>query len=879
MVRAQDARDITSHLPDRSSRYCLEPACSDACVHMKYLQSLLDTPLHAHHTLIKQEKPSVAIPTPPHSPPAHVSSTSRAANPSSWLMHGLMMVIMALSLAFSGLSHAAPANNDTEAAAPSYESLANLLEDPGQREALIEGLRQLGDKTSDKAVDVAGSEVTLDEESPSISRQLAEISQDLVADLSATLDRVLGTLEGLNSEDAEKVDWSHFGEEAISLGLVVISTIALFLVMRRLAHPLFGRVSQWSLDGQHRSPLLRTLIAVIVAALVDLAVIGLAFLGGYLLAIFAYGEQGVIGQRESMFLNAYLVIELFKALMRMLFSSGYQGLRLLPMRAEVARYWNRSLALLSGFIGYGILVVVPMINNNLAPALGSFVGLLIMAAALIWAVVVIMRNRILLRDRLLNQAVETHNSIIAVCLRILASTWHLIALAYFITLFVISQTTPETALPFMMAATLKTLLAIGGGALLSRVLTQLIGKRIMVSDNLRGQLPMLEKRLNSYIPTALRIMRAIILIVVIGMVLNAWGVVALGTWLATDTGAQLLSRVFHVLFIVGFSVLLWIGIASLIEHKLNPDTGKGKPSARVETLLALFRNAIAIAMIIFTVMIVLSEIGIDIGPLLAGAGVLGLAIGFGAQKMVQDIITGVFIQLENAINTGDVVSAGGVTGTAERLTIRSVGIRDLSGTFHIVPFSSVDTVSNYMRDFAYHVGEYGISYRENVDHAIVHLRAAFDELQAGSYGPEILEPVTVAGVSALADSAVNIRVMIKTSPGNQWAIGREYNKLVKQHFDAAGIEIPFPHMTMYFGQDKEGGAPPANVRTMNSPFVIDGSAAGQPKTPEQREALQALKKSAKEEEPLTRHAAKDGEVIDDDEKRIRQTTQPDADGD
>lgn len=821
----------------------------------------------------------MAIPTPPHSPPAPAASHRPNTWLSAWLMPALMMLMMVLSLGFSSLSHAASAETaSSEDTTSSYESLATLLEDPDQREALIEGLRQLDSQASEKAVEVAGEDVTLSEDSPSLSRQLAEVSQDLVADLSTTLDRVLGTLNGIGNEDASKIDWERFTSEAVSLGLVVISTIGLFLILRRLARPLFGRVSQWSLDGQHRSPLLRTMMAVIIAAIVDVAVIGLAFLGGYLLAIFAYGEQGVIGQRESMFLNAYLVIELFKALMRMLFSSGFKGLRLFPMRDEVARYWNRSLAMLAGFIGYGILVVVPMVNNNLAPAVGSFVGLLIMGVSLVWAIVVITRNRIILRDRLLNQAKETRNSLIAIALRILASTWHLFALAYFITLFVISQTTPETALPFMMGATLKTLCAIGGGYLLSQVLTQLIGKRIQVSDKLRGQLPLLEKRLNSYIPTTLRIMRAIIVVVVIGMVLNAWHIVALGEWLATDAGALLLSRIFHVLFILVFAIALWVGIASLIEHKLNPDTGKGKPSSRVETLLALFRNAIAIAMIVFTAMIVLSEIGIDIAPLLAGAGVLGLAIGFGAQKMVQDIITGVFIQLENAINTGDVVTAGGVTGTAERLTIRSVGIRDLSGTFHIVPFSSVDTVSNYMRDFAYHVGEYGISYRENVDHAIVHLRAAFDELQASSYGPEILEPVTIAGVSALADSSVNIRVMIKTSPGNQWAIGREYNKLVKQHFDAAGIEIPFPHMTMYFGQDKDGGAPPANVRTMQAPFVIDGSAAGQPKTSEQREAAAKVAKR-REENPLTRHASKDGEVVDAEEQRIRQTTQPDADGD
>jgi small conductance mechanosensitive channel len=199
--------------------------------------------------------------------------------------------------------------------------------------------------------------------------------------------------------------------------------------------------------------------------------------------------------------------------------------------------------------------------------------------------------------------------------------------------------------------------------------------------------------------------------------------------------------------------------------------------------------------------------------------VLGLAIGFGAQKLVQDIITGVFIQVENAMNTGDVVTAGGITGVAERLSIRSVGLRDLSGTYHIVPFSSVDTVSNFMRDFAFHVGEYGIAYGEDIDEAVTHLRAAFDELAADpEYADDILEPLEVSGVTALAESSVNIRVRIKTAPGLQWGIGRAYNRLVKRHFDAAGIEIPFPHTTVYFGESKDGRTPAANLRMVEDTF-------------------------------------------------------------
>ena len=301
------------------------------------------------------------------------------------------------------------------------------------------------------------------------------------------------------------------------------------------------------------------------------------------------------------------------------------------------------------------------------------------------------------------------------------------------------------------------------------------------------------------------------------MVLDAWGAFDLAGWYASERGANLVGNLISVAVILIVSLGVWLGLASLIEHKLNPETGHGEPSARAKTLLSLFRNALAIVMVTITGMIVLSEIGINIGPLIAGAGVLGLAIGFGAQKLVQDVITGVFIQVENAMNTGDVVTVGGITGTAERLSIRSVGIRDLSGTYHIVPFSSVDTVSNYMREYGNHLGEYGIGYNESIDDAIEQLQLAFEDLKASEeHGKQLLADLTVAGVTALADSSVNIRVVIKTTPGDQWAVGRAYNRLVKLRFDAAGIEIPFPHTTLYFGETKGGKTPPANVRILEA---------------------------------------------------------------
>ncbi len=323
--------------------------------------------------------------------------------------------------------------------------------------------------------------------------------------------------------------------------------------------------------------------------------------------------------------------------------------------------------------------------------------------------------------------------------------------------------------------------------------------------------------MNEFIPTSLKFVRLIIMLVVFAFVLDAWSLFDFSAWLSSDTGSRLLGTVLSVAIILLIAKLTWIAFASWVEHRLSP-TGRSIASARQQTLLKLLSNAVMIMLIVFTVMISLAELGLNIGPLIAGAGVVGLAIGFGAQTLVKDVITGIFIQLENAINTGDVVTADGITGTAENLTIRSLGLRDRFGTYHLIPFSSITTVSNYMRGYGYHVGDYGVAYREDTDDVTVHLRAAFDELMSDAeQSKDIMDELEVQGVSELADSAVNIRVRIKTLPGAQWSVGRAYNRLVKRHLDAAGIEIPFPHFTLYFGQNKDGSAPPAPLNLVSTP--------------------------------------------------------------
>lgn len=754
----------------------------------------------------------------------------------STALAGLLSLVMLL-LAAPAFAQETGAESD-----PAYGTLADLIEDDSSRNALIEELRALQaarasvDQEDPVPAEQIAAESPSDQqpEEVSFARRMAATTGNLAANMGdqfAALGAALGGLVGAGQARADQavageVDLQEVGAAAVNLAILVIATFVVFFVLRAIASPAFRAFSAWAQRGSEKFAMLRTIVAVAVAALVDVIVVGLAYVAGGFVSSLLVNEVNADATRLALFLNAFLVVELVKAALRMMFSSGYEGLRLMPVGAGQARYANRFLANLAGFIGYGMLVLVPILNFHMSPVLGTAVGTLVMLLALFYAVAVILKKRTVIRDRLLDKADATSGPG-RVALGVSARLWHLAALAYALMVFAVTVINPETALPYVAMATLETLIYVGAGLLVSVVLTQLIGKEIQLSDRVNEKLPRLQARVNTYVPTGLKVVRALILALVVVLSLDAWEVYDLAAWYATAAGAQTVGVVLHILIILAVAAAVWIGIASLLEHKLTPaEDADPATVARANTLMGLFHTTLAIAIIIMTLMIVLAEIGINIGPLIAGAGVLGLAIGFGAQKLVQDVITGVFIQLENAMNTGDFVTAGSNSGTVERVGIRSVALRDLAGTYHIVPFSSVDAVSNYTREYGNHVGEYGIGYRESIDDAIVQLEAAFEELKEGPHKDNILAPMTVAGVTALADSSVNIRVVIKAAPGMQWAVGRAYNRLVKIYFDKAGIEIPFPHTTLYFGEDRDGKAPPANVRMLGDERVVDTQPGG-----------------------------------------------------
>jgi small conductance mechanosensitive channel len=245
---------------------------------------------------------------------------------------------------------------------------------------------------------------------------------------------------------------------------------------------------------------------------------------------------------------------------------------------------------------------------------------------------------------------------------------------------------------------------------------------------------------------------------------------------------------------------------------MNTRADRPEDIRRIETLARVFRHASTVVISLVAGMLALSELGISIAPILGAAGVVGIAVGFGAQSLIKDFFNGIFILVENQIRQGDMVEICGKTGMVEEVTLRYIRLRDFEGSVHFVPNSLITTITNKSRGFAYAVIDVSIAYCENIEEVFGVMREVSVQLRASeAFSAKIVEDIDIAGVQDWADSAVVLRCRFKVIPLEQWAVRREFLHRLKEAFDARGIEIPYPHLTVYAGQDKHGNAPPLRV--------------------------------------------------------------------
>ncbi|MGG7445204.1 mechanosensitive channel protein [Kosakonia oryzendophytica] len=668
-----------------------------------------------------------------------------------------------------------------------YAALADVLENDDSRKELIDQLRKVATTPPQEPVPV----ITPPEvkEQKTVLENVTDISHYYGDALASRFAQLYRNITGSPHKSFNPQTFTHAATYFLLLAALVF---AFWLLVRTCVSPLYRKMGAWGRKkNRERSNWLQLPAMIIGAFIIDLLLLALTLFIGQLLSASLNAGNRTIAFQQSLFLNAFALIEFFKAILRLVFCPRIPELRPFRIADETARYWHLRLSALSSLIGYGLLVAVPIISNQVNVQFGALANVVIMLCITVWALYLIFHNKKTIQHNL--TVLADHSlAFFSLFIRAFALIWHWLASAYFIVLFFFSLFDPGNSLKFMMGATVNSLAILSIAAFISGVLSRWLNKTITLSPQVHRNYPELQKRLNGWLSATLKTARFLVVCATIMLLLNAWGLFDVWQWLTYGAGEKTVDILIRIALILFFSAVGWTLLASLIENRLASDIhGRPLPSARTRTLLTLFRNALAVVISTITVMIVLSEIGVNIAPLLAGAGALGLAISFGSQTLVKDIITGIFIQFENGMNTGDLVTIGPLTGTVERMSIRSVGVRQDTGAYHIIPWSSITTFANFVRGIGSVVANYDVDRHEDADKANQALKEAVAELMEKEdiRGLIIGEP-SFAGLVGLSNTAFTLRVTFTTLPLKQWTVRFALDTMVKKHFDLADVRPP-----------------------------------------------------------------------------------------
>ncbi len=503
------------------------------------------------------------------------------------------------------------------------------------------------------------------------------------------------------------------------------------------------------------------------------------------------------------------------------------GLRALPVRDEDASYayvWVRRLA---NVAIYGWMLAEAAVLLGLSPeAYDALIKLVGLVVALL-AIVLVLQTRHAVADWLAGRHLPKGTARRWGGMRArLADIWHVVAILYVGGMYAVWALDVRNGFAFVGRASLLTVVILVAARLAAQAVRQGSARMFAISEEMRHRFPGLEARANRYLAVLQSVAVALVCLAAAFAILASWGIDSVA-WIDSDIGRQVTARAILIAAVIAGAVVAWEICSALIERTLSHREGGVRVTQRARTLLPLARTATGVVLTGLAGLIVLAEVGVNIGPLLAGAGVIGLAVGFGSQTLVKDLVTGVFILSEDQIAVGDVVTAGGHSGLVEALTIRTLRMRSLDGNVHIIPYSEVSAVENFTKDYSRYVFEVGVAYREDVDEVAEVLKAIGKEMQDDpTFGPKIIGPLEVLGLDLFGDNAVVLKARITTLPIEQWTVGREFNRRMKKKFDELGIEIPFPHRTIYFGIDKRGDAPAARVLLHEAAPAVAPPASG-----------------------------------------------------
>ena len=492
-------------------------------------------------------------------------------------------------------------------------------------------------------------------------------------------------------------------------------------------------------------------------------------------------------------IDAYAVCAAILCIGRVIFSPSQPHLRLLTVPDDVAAYamrWIRRFAVVSVF-GYAIAEAGLLLglSDTAHEALLKVVGLV----DHIFLGIIVLQQRRTVRRAL--RAPEGATGPVAALRNWLARIWHWLALLLLATLWL----TWAVEVQHGYARMLRYFGGVIGVIVLARlaeiVVLGTLDRAMAPRADAVPSHPGIEARLALYHPVLTSVARALIFVAAAIALLQLWGLGTFDWLVATDLGHRVLSSLLDLAVTVLLAVAVWEAVNAAIEQHLARLTREAQAarSARLRTLLPLLRTTLSVVIVVVAGMMVLSEIGVNIGPLLAGAGIIGVAIGFGSQTLVRDLITGIFLLLENAMQVGDTVTVSGLSGTVENLSVRTIRLRAADGSVHIIPFSSVTTVTNVNRGLGNASVTVSVAAHEDTDRVC----DVLSEIVAGmredaDFSARMLSDLQLWGVDKLDGASATIAGQVVCTDSGRWSVQREFNRRMKRRFAELGIQLYNP---------------------------------------------------------------------------------------
>ncbi len=710
---------------------------------------------------------------------------------SRWRLWRRLLAVASLVL-LTALSPAAAEPAPT-AAAPSpaeLQGLVDTLQDDKARGALIAQLQALIAAQRATTAEPAGPTDFV----AGLTHRLNMLAEELLAGVAVVLDapRLVAWTNAQISDDAARARWGE-----VILACAVVFGLAVFAewILRRI----LARFGQRAPVPHREGRGIRLMFAALGVVVETLPVVG--FAGGALLAMaitlppFATGRAAI-----TILVWATIGARLTVAAAKAVLAPPPAWPSLIPATEETRNYlliWVRRFTFWTVF-GYAVadaawwLGIPGGVHALMLKGVGLGLALL--------AIVFMLQNRQTVGGWIGGAAspraedgVEDGTEGGAVgwrrLRRHLGEAWHILAIIYIVAIYLVYSLHLEGGSTYVLRATVLSLIAIVGARLLVRFISGLSERGMAVAPDLRTRFPLLEHRANRYLPLVMRLATTVIYGLAALVVLQAWNLGSFA-WFETEFGHRVTGALLSSALVLALALVAWEILAATIERNLAALDQAGAPSrARRRTLLPLLRTAALCVIVVIAALIVLSQIGINIAPLLAGAGVIGLAVGFGSQALIKDIITGLFILVEDQIAVGDIVDVGkGHSGVVEAISVRTIRLRDQGGIVHTVPFSEVTSVKNMTKDFTYTLARIGIAYGEDIDRVVEILRGVCDELaEDPDVGPLILNRFDYQGVDSLDDFSVVLLLRVRTVPGKHLVVGRALNRLIKNAFEKNGI--------------------------------------------------------------------------------------------